>query len=278
MEFERQFVEKIKDLIDGIEYFPKIGVVLGSGLDNFTNSMEKIGTIGFDEIAGFPKATAPGHEGKFVFGYVHNIPVVAVQGRLHCYEGYTSKEVVMPIRILKKIGIQVLMLTNAAGGIRANLSPGKFMLIKDHISSFITSPLIGPNDEAWGPRFPDMSDVYNKELRNIICGESEQLGLSVSEGVYIQLPGPNFETAAEINMCKIIGADAVGMSTVIEAIFAHYAGMRVCGVSYISNYACGISEKKLSIEDIERTSKQIETQFQNLVCASIKKMKEQNVI
>ena len=218
---ENQFIEKYKEITRKFEYKPQIAIVLGSGLGGYVDKLHVIGEIGFLELENFPQSTAPGHAGKFVFGYLEDIPVVVLQGRLHCYEGYTSQQVVLPIYLLKRIDIKILILTNAAGGIHSALKPGDFMVLKDHISSFIPSPLIGSNDETLGERFPDMSEVYNKELRSLLHEATKQIGLSVSEGVYIQLRGPNFETAAEINMCRILGADAVGMSTVCEALYRY---------------------------------------------------------
>ena len=217
-------------------------------------------------------STVPGHKGRFLFGYVDDVPVVAMQGRVHYYEGYPMTDVVLPIRLMKLLGAGILFLTNAAGGVNPEFSAGDFMLIKDQIASFVPSPLIGENLEELGPRFCDMSEVYDKDLQEIIRKTAKDLGIPLQEGVYIQLTGPNFETPAEVKMCRTLGADAVGMSTACEGIAANHMGMKICGISCISNLACGLTDQPLSHQEVQETADRVAPLFEKLVTASIVNM------
>lgn len=252
-----------------VAFIPEIALVLGSGLGNHGDKITQEYRLPYGEIEGFPVSTAPGHKGAFLFGRIDGVPVAAMQGRIHYYEGYAMDEVVLPIRLVKMLGAKVLFLTNAAGGINGDFCVGDFMLIRDHISSFVPSPLIGPNIPEMGPRFPDMSDVYDKDLREAVQETAAGLGIALKEGVYVQLTGPNFETPAEINMCRTLGADAVGMSTACEAMAAKHMGMKVCGISCISNLACGLTDQPLSQEEVEETADRVAPLFEKLLFASL---------
>ena len=251
------------------DFVPKVALVLGSGLGDYASQLRVEATVDYHEIEGFPVSTVPGHTGRFVFGYVGDVPVVCMQGRVHYYEGYSMSDVVLPIRLMKMMGAEILFLTNASGGIHRGFEAGDFMMITDQIASFVPSPLIGPNIEEFGERFPDMSHIYDEELQGVIRKSADHLQIDLKEGTYIQLPGPNFESPAEIRMCKAIGADAVGMSTACEAIAANHMGMRVCGISCISNLAAGISENPLTHAEIQETADRVAPLFQQLITASI---------
>ena len=205
---------------------------------------------------------------------MENVPVVIMQGRVHYYEGYSMTDVVLPVRLMKLMGAEVLFLTNASGGVNYEFSAGDFMLIKDQIADFVPSPLIGENIEELGPRFCDMSEVYDKDLRKIIKDTAKKLDIPLKEGIYIQLTGPNFETPAEVRMCRILGADAVGMSTACEGIAANHMGMKICGISCISNLACGMTEEPLSHEEVQATADRVAPLFKKLITDSIVKIAE----
>lgn len=258
--------ESVKNRID---FTPEIALVLGSGLGDYGESIQIADTLDYSEIEGFPVSTVPGHKGRFIFGYVNDVPVVCMQGRVHYYEGYPMTDVVLPIRLMKLMGAKVLFLTNAAGGIHYDFSAGDFMMITDHIMNFVPSPLIGANLDELGPRFPDMSNIYKKELQEILRSTAKELGIKLQEGVYIQLTGPNFETPQEVRMCRTLGADAAGMSTAAEAVAANHMGMKVCGISCISNMACGILDQPLSHEEVQETADRVSGQFKQLVTAAI---------
>lgn len=248
---------------------PKLALVLGSGLGDFAENLDIRDTVAYTEIPGFPVSTVPGHSGRFLLGYLGDVPMIAMQGRVHYYEGYSMEEVVMPIRLMGMLGAEILFLTNAAGGLKDGMKRGDLMLIEDHVSSFVPSPLRGKNIDALGTRFPDMTRVYDKDLCEIILRTAEKNGLSLQRGVYFQLSGPNFETPAEIRMMKQLGADAVGMSTVCEAIAARHMGMRVCGISCISNLAAGISPDLLTHDEVQETAARVKDIFSTVVKESI---------
>lgn len=262
-----QCYESVKEKVD---FQPEIALVLGSGLGDYADAMKVETTLDYRDIQGFPVSTAPGHVGRFVFGYVGDVPVVAMQGRVHYYEGYDMTDVVLPIRLMKLMGAKVLFLTNASGGIRQGFQPGDLMLITGQISSFIPSPLLGENIPELGPRFPDMSHVYDEDLQWIVKKTAAKLDMPIREGVYIQLKGPNYETPEEINMCRILGADAVGMSTACEAIAANHMGMKIVGISCIANLAAGISPTPLTEEEVIETGKRVAGRFTLLVTEAIK--------
>lgn len=253
------------DPVRNFGHRPKIALILGSGLGSFADRIDVKATLDYAEIPGFPVSTVAGHAGRFVFGYCDGVPVVAMQGRVHMYEGYTPQEAVMPIRLLKLLGIRVLVLTNAAGGIQQGGQAGDLMLITDHISSFVPSPLRGQNLDELGVRFPDMSEVYSKRLNQIIRDAAASEDIPLKEGVYLQTPGPQYETPAEIRMFRALGADAVGMSTAIEAIAARHCGMEVCGISCITNLAAGISPHPLSHEEVKAAGEKVAPQFEKLI-------------
>jgi purine-nucleoside phosphorylase len=248
---------------------PKVAFVLGSGLGGYVNEIEVETSVDYTDIEGFPVSTVQGHHGRYVFGYVKNVPVVIMQGRVHYYEGYHISDVVLPTRLMGLLGAQVLLLTNACGGINRSFSAGDFMLIRDHILFNVPSPLIGTNIGELGTRFPDMSEVYNKDLRNKIKSAAKSLDINIHEGIYLQASGPNFETPAEIQAFGSLGADVVGMSTACEAIAANHMGMKVCGISCISNLAAGISATPLTHEEVQETANIAAPRFTALVTESI---------
>ena len=252
-----------------IDFKPEIALVLGSGLGNYGDSIKVVDTLDYHDIEGFPVSTVPGHKGRFIFGYVNDVPVVCMQGRVHYYEGYPMSDVVLPTRLMKMMGAKVLFLTNAAGGLNYDFVAGDFMMITDHIMNFVPSPLIGPNVDEFGVRFPDMSEVYKKDLQEVIRKTAKELGIKLQEGVYIQLTGPNFETPTEVKMCRILGADAAGMSTAAEAVAANHMGMKVCGISCISNLGCGMLDQPLTHEEVQETADRVAGQFKELITASI---------
>ena len=265
-----QELEKIYASVEKkISFRPEAALILGSGLGNFAEKVQIVETLDYKDIEGFPVSTVPGHKGRFLFGYVEDVPMVIMQGRVHYYEGYSMKEVTLPIRLMKLMGAKVLFLTDASGGINTEYHAGDFMLMEDHISSFIPSPLIGPNDEDMGPRFPDMSDVYKKEIREIIRRVAKEEDIPLQEGVYVQFTGPAYETPAEIRMARLLGADAVGMSTVCEAIVANHMGMDVCGISCVTNMASGILPQPLSHKEVQETADRVAPLFERLVRKSL---------
>ena len=252
-----------------ISFEPQVALILGSGLGDYAEQIQVEAVLDYHDIEGFPVSTVLGHKGRFVFGYIQNVPVVIMQGRVHFYEGYDMHDVVLPTRLMGMLGAKVLFLTNAAGGMQKGMHAGDFMLITGHISSFVPSPLIGPNIEELGTRFPDMSEVYKKDLQEIIRNTAINCGIPLKEGVYVQSTGPNYETPEEIRMYRSLGADAVGMSTACEAMAANHMGMRVCGISCISNLAAGISENPLTHAEIQETADRVAPLFQQLITASI---------
>ncbi len=261
----------LSDVRKQTDFVPKVALVLGSGLGGYADEMKVEATVDYKDIEGFPVSTAPGHVGRFVFGYVGDVPVVCMQGRVHYYEGYDMEDVVLPHRLMKLMGAEILFLTNASGGIKTGFKAGDLMLITDHISFMVPSPLRGANVPELGVRFPDMSHVYDQKLSDVIRKVGMEQNIGLKEGVYLQTKGPQYETPAEINAARFMGADAVGMSTVCEAIAAHHAGMRVVGVSCISNLAAGISPTPLSEQEVLDAGKMVAKKFTALVTESIKR-------
>lgn len=252
-----------------VDFIPQAAIVLGSGLGQYAEQIEIVGKIDYKDIEGFPVSTIEGHVGQFVFGYEGHVPVVIMQGRVHIYEGYSMEDVVLPIRLMKMMGAETLYLTNAAGGVNETFEAGDFMLIKDQISSFVPSPLIGQNLNELGVRFPDMSMVYDEQLRDCVKETAKKQGIKLREGVYIQFTGPNYETPAEIRMAKLLGADAVGMSTACEAIAARHMGMQVCGISCVVNMAAGIQKTPLSHQEVQEMASRRSQEFQILLKESV---------
>lgn len=247
------------------DFKPEVALILGSGLGDYADEIQIETTIDYTEIEGFPTSTVAGHKGRFVFGYVKNVPVVIMQGRVHYYEGYPMSDVVLPIRLMGLLGAKKLILTNAAGGINFDYRPGDFMLLKDHITTAVPSPLIGENIEELGPRFPDMSEVYSERMREIAIFCAKKLEIPIQEGVYVQFTGPNYETPAEIRMARSWGADAAGMSTACEAMAARHLGMEVCGISCITNLAAGMSKQALSHKEVQETADKVSVRFKELI-------------
>lgn len=252
-----------------VNFVPDIALILGSGLGDYADTIKQEAVLEYKDIEGFPVSTVAGHKGRFVFGYVGDVKVVVMQGRVHYYEGYSMEDVVLPVRLMKLMGAKVLFLTNAAGGVNFDYSAGDFMLISDQIC-MAPSPLIGANLDELGPRFPDMSNIYDRELRKTVRDTAASLGIKLQEGVYIQLTGPNYESPAEIRMVRTLGADAVGMSTACEAIAANHCGLKTVGISCISNLACGITDKPLTHAEVQETADRAAPLFRQLVTESIK--------
>ena len=246
-------------------FVPEVAVTLGSGLGKYANEIKDGFSINYSDIPGMPVTTAPGHEGRFVFGTVSGVKVAVMQGRIHYYEGREPEEAVMPLRLLKLMGAKILLLTNSAGGINPDFKPGDFMLVEDHISFLVPSPLRGKNPDFLGPRFPDMSNIYDKDLRRIASSVAERNGIVLKHGVFIQTAGPNFETPAEIRCFRTMGADAVGMSTAIEATAACHCGLRVLAITCISNLAAGVSKEPISLEEVMETANRKAPQFRQLL-------------
>jgi purine-nucleoside phosphorylase len=240
---------------------PKIGLILGSGLGVLADEIENPVKIPYREIPGFPVSTVEGHAGQLVFGVLSGVEVVAMQGRFHYYEGYSMDKVTFPVRVMKAIGVESLIVTNAAGGVNESFSAGDLMIITDHINFTGTNPLIGPNDPKLGVRFPDMSEAYTKELRTLAKEVASRLSIDVKEGVYFGFSGPVYETPAEIRMVRVLGGDAVGMSTVPEVIVARHSGMKVLGISCISNMAAGILDQPLTHDEVIETTEKVKANF-----------------
>ena len=254
------------------DFAPKAALVLGSGLGGFAEALPHEAVVEYREIEGFPVSTVEGHRGRFLFSYVGERPVVIMQGRVHYYEGYSMQDVVLPIRVMRLLGAENLMLTNAAGGINEAFEVGDFMLITGQISLFVPSPLIGANIDAFGPRFPDMSGIYRETLCGLVRGAAQKNGIVLREGTYVQLTGPQYESPQEIRALGRMGADAVGMSTAVEAIAANHMGMQVCGISCITNKAAGLSKKPLSHIEVKETADRSAAQFAALVRDSLAAM------
>ena len=256
-----------------IEFTPDVALVLGSGLGDFADTMQVEAVLDYKDIDGFPVSTAPGHKGRFVFGYVGDTKVVAMQGRVHYYEGYDITDVVLPIRLMHLMGAKTLFLTNASGGINPDFNAGDLMLITDQISFFVPSPLRGENISEFGVRFPDMSHIYNPNLLELAKKCASKLDIELKEGVYIQTQGPNYESPAEIRLAKAIGADAVGMSTAVEAIAANHMQMDIIGISCIANLAAGISPHPLTEEEVLEAGRMVAKKFTALVNEIISQIK-----
>ena len=257
---------------DRIPFAPDVALVLGSGLGDYADHIQVEAAIDYHEIEGFPVSTVPGHKGRFVFSHIEGVPVVLMQGRVHYYEGYAMTDVVLPIRLMKLMGARILFLTNASGGVNFDFAAGDLMLVRDQISSLVPSPLIGPNLDELGPRFPDMSHIYDEDLRSLIRECAAELDIPLREGVYVQFTGPAYESPQEVRMCRSLGGDACGMSTACEAVAANHMGMKICGISCISNLACGMTDQPLSHKEVQETADRVAPRFRELVTRVIGRM------
>jgi len=257
---------------------PRIALVLGSGLGEFADDFEEAVGIPYEEIPGFVRSTAQGHAGRLVIGKIDSVPVLAMQGRVHYYEGYSLEEVTFPVRTFGLLGVKTLVLTNAAGGINVQLTQGALMVISDHLNLMGVNPLRGPNDERFGPRFPDMSAVYSPELQELVIDEARASGVEVRRGMYGALSGPSYETPAEIHLLRNLGADAVGMSTVPEAIVARHMGLEVLGISCITNMAAGISDEPINHEEVMATGNRVRETFAELLRRVISAINNRSIL
>lgn len=255
-------VDYLNTFTDGFK--PEIAIILGSGLGDLADTYAEH-VVPYSKIPYFATSTIEGHKGNLVFAHINDKPVVMMQGRNHFYEGYTMEQITYPIKVFKRLGVKTVILTNAAGAVNKSFRPGDLMVITDHINMMGTNPLIGPNDEEFGVRFPDMSEIYNKELVKLADAAGRLLKINLRHGVYLASSGPSYETPAEINMARTLGADAIGMSTVPEAIVANYCGLNVLGISCISNYATGVSTKKLSHDEVITTTNIVKDKFTELI-------------
>ncbi len=272
MALEQKVSDSYKYINENIKAKPEIGLILGSGLGVLADEIENAAIIPYEKIPHFPVSTVMGHKGQLVIGELEKKTVVCMQGRFHLYEGYDVKDVTYPIRIMQELGIEKLLVTNASGGINRDFSPGDLMVIEDHINLMGTNPLIGKNDDKFGIRFPDMSEAYSKKLRKLAHKTALALGMKTKKGVYAGLLGPSYETPAEIRFLDVIGADAVGMSTVPEVIAANHGDMEVLGISCITNMAAGVLDKKLSHEEVFETAEKTKEVFIKLVKKIIQNM------
>lgn len=267
---ENVYYEKLlrcRDAVDTLSggFEPHIALVLGSGLGPVAEAMDVRARVPYSRIDGMPVSTAPGHEGQFLFGYIGGTPVVCMQGRLHYYEGYDVHDVVLPTRIMGLLGAKTLFLTNAAGGLDPDIEPPTLMVISDHVLYSVPNPLIGPNLEKLGTRFPDLSTLYDADIRRLLLEKGKAMGLPMTEGIYVQFSGPSYETPAEVRIFGRLGCKAVGMSTAVEAIAAKHMGMRVCGISCITNKGAGLSAKALEHSEIVEAGEIIGSRFSSLV-------------
>lgn len=253
---------RIREITD---FEPELAIVLGSGLGKLADRVCAIQEIPYSDIEGFPVSTAPGHKGRFILTEIHGVKTIIMQGRVHYYEGYPMTDVVMPIRLMGMMGAKTLLVTNACGGANSDFEVGDLMVIRDHITSFVPSPLVGPNISELGVRFPDMTQVYNRDLGDLVYKIGTRKGYSMREGVYCQFTGPQYETPTEVRMAGILGADAVGMSTAVEAVAARHMGLNVCGISLITNMAAGLSKNLLSEEEVIEVGEKSSEYFIDLV-------------
>jgi len=271
-ELKRMIREAADFIRSRVSVKPKIGIILGTGLGSLVDGIEMVGAVDYDKIPHFPVSTVESHAGRLLFGHLKGKPVVCMQGRFHYYEGYSFKQITFPVRVMKALGIEILIVSNASGGMNPNFSRGDIMLIKDHINFFPGNPLIGPNDEELGPRFPDMYETYDFKLQEIAREVALDQKLKLQEGVYVGLTGPCIETAAEYRMLRIFGADAVGMSTVPEVIAAHHQGTRVLGFSIVTDIGLPDAMKPLSLEDVIAAAGRTEPTLRDLIAGCVERM------
>ena len=263
-----QYIQNVRHFV------PKVGMVLGSGLGTFVERVQDVVIIPYGEIPFFHKTSVEGHQGRLILGFIENVPVVILQGRLHAYEGHEMDEIVFSVRTLAILGAETLILTNAAGGINKEFCPGDLVVIKDHINLMGKNPLLGPNINELGPRFPDMTEAYSPELRGHFHQVAKENNIVLKEGIYCSVLGPTYETPAEINMISVLGGDMVGMSTVPEAIAAKHLGLKVAGISCITNMAAGLSNEKLNHDDIEDEALRVMGKFSDLLTRTIKRVNQ----
>ena len=254
------------------DFSPKVGIVLGSGLGGLADEIEVVTRISYKDLPGFPQSTAEGHKGEYIFGYLGGVPVVLMNGRVHYYEGYPMQKVVLPVRVMALMGVEAIILTNAAGGLNRSFHPGTLMCIQDQNTAFVPSPLVGPNDSRLGVRFPDVSAIYDKELIMLLHKTAFDLGIHLADGVYLQITGPAYETPNEITMYALFGADAVGMSTGCEAVALKHMGMRILGISCITDMAIVNTTFVTSHEEIQKVANQAGAQLQLLVKEVVKRI------
>lgn len=269
---EEKLRKTLAQVREKTDFSPLVALVLGSGLGDFAQQLKVESEIAYAELSDFPVSTVSGHEGKFIFGYLGDVPVVCMKGRVHYYEGYSMSDVVLPIRLMGLLGAKILFLTNASGGLNESFHAGDLMMITDHVSIFVPNPLIGPNAQTLGTRFPDMTHVYDKALCEILREAATESDVPLQEGVYTQLTGPSYESPAEIKLLRTLGTDAVGMSTVVEAIAANHMGLKICGVSCICNMAAGMTGKPLSHQEVKEAADAASKSFTKLVSRAITKM------
>jgi len=269
---EEKLRKTLAQVREKTDFSPLVALVLGSGLGDFAQQLKVESEIAYAELSDFPVSTVSGHEGKFIFGYLGDVPVVCMKGRVHYYEGYSMSDVVLPIRLMGLLGAKILFLTNASGGLNESFHAGDLMMITDHVSIFVPNPLIGPNAQTLGTRFPDMTHVYDKALCKILREAAKESDVPLQEGVYTQLTGPSYESPAEIKLLRTLGTDAVGMSTVVEAIAANHMGLKICGVSCICNMAAGMTGKPLSHQEVKEAADAASKNFTKFVSRAITKM------
>lgn len=259
-------------IVEKVKFTPEVALILGSGLGDMAEEAENMIAIEYKDIPNFPVSTVQGHKGRLVFGTLRGRKVVFMQGRFHYYEGYKMEDVVFPVWVFKALGIEKLIVTNAAGGVNTSFKPGDLMIIKDHINYTNNNPLIGRNIDAFGPRFPDMSEAYSKTMAAVVRASAEENGIKLQEGTYVFLTGPSYETPAEIRACRILGADAVGMSTVPEVVAANHCGMKIAGISCITNMAAGILDQPLNHSEVMETADRVKENFSKLIKSIIEKI------
>lgn len=262
----------LKSVREKTDFVPKVAIVLGSGLGDYADDVQVTAEVDYHDIEGFPVSTVPGHAGKFIFGYVKDVPVVCMKGRVHYYEGYPISDVVLPTRLMKMMGADTLFLTNASGGINPSFTAGDFMMLTDHISLWAPNPLIGANIDELGTRFPDMTHVYDVEIQDVIRDVAAKEGIALKEGIYAQLTGPSFESPAEIQLLHKLDVDAVGMSTVVEAIAANHMGMKICGISCVCNLAAGMTDNPLTHEEVQQAAADAAPKFKKLVTEVVSRL------
>lgn len=270
MELATKLIQAVTYIKEKTPFTPKIGIILGSGLGDFADTLKNSVILEYQNIPHFPISTVKGHQGQFVI----TDKIICMQGRFHFYEGYCMQQVTFAVRVMKQLGVEKLIVTNAAGGVKENFSSGDLMLIRDHINFMGTNPLIGPNLDEIGPRFPDMSHAYSNDLRQIAQKAAKKIGVSFKEGVYAAFTGPSYETPAEVRMAEILGADAVGMSTVPEVIVANHCGIEVLGISCITNLAAGVSKTPLSHQEVTQTASRVKPKFIALLQEIIRQLSE----